>query len=96
MKNENLYTLDKEQLVKIIMDYSMILNLIGGVCVSVSKCHLEKEEAFRRIREYLCDERNHKLYNMYLGDYINYSLGKISIEELREIVLGVNDGRGED
>lgn len=87
-EKENLESLSKEQLIKIIEDWDHQLFYMGCACVDVSKCHLDYEEATEKIRKCLCETDKYKFNDENLGSYIDFQLGKISVEEMRKIVLG--------
>lgn len=87
-EKENLKSLSKEQLIKIIEDWNRQLFYIECICVDVSKCHLDYKEAVDKIRECLCETDKYKFYDKNLAAYIDFQLGKITVEKMREIVLG--------
>lgn len=87
---ENLLKLSREQLVYIIEQYYDACFMISETLVEESKWHIEKKDAIKKIREYLFDTHM-DLYDDHLGEYIDMKQDKISGEEYRRIVLGVED-----
>ena len=94
---KNLENLSKEQLIYIINQLYSFYNGVGNMCLSVSKMHLEPNEAINDIRE-LCNDIQYdvKLRDEHIGDYINMKLGKITPEELRKIILGIDNEENND
>ncbi len=89
-ERRNLESLSKEQLIKIISDWEHEHELMSCVCVSESKWHIESKKAVDKIRDHLTTIYRYDLFDDNLGNYIDLQLGKISGEEYRERVLGVD------
>lgn len=89
-KIENLSKLTKEQLIYLIEQYEDTNFLISDVLVEESKWHIAKDEAIRKIREYML-KGNVDLYNDSLSEFIDMKLGKISSDEYRRITLRIED-----
>lgn len=87
-KKRNLEKLTKEQLIFLIEQYDHINFMIGETLVDESKRHITSEEAVKEIRKYLTESQaKTDLSNEHLDSYIDMEIGKISVEEYREIVL---------
>ena len=94
---ENLENLSKEQLIYIIDQLYSFYKRIGEICVNESKLHLTSKEAIAIIREKSNDiQYDVKLRDEHIGDYINMKLGKITPEELRKIILGIDKEENND
>lgn len=87
-KKRNLEKLTKEQLIFLIEQYDHINFMIGETLVDESKRHITSEETVKEIRKYLTESQaKTNLSNEHLDSYIDMEIGKISVEEYREIVL---------
>ena len=87
-KKKNLEKLTKEQLIYLIGQYDRLNFMIGETLVDESKRHITSEEAVKEIRKYLTESQaKTNLSNEHLDSYIDMEIGKISVEEYREIVL---------
>ena len=93
----NLEKLDKDQLIYIIDQLHSFYFGVGEICLHVSKWDMDPEEAISVIRE-LCNDIQYdtKFRDEHFGDYINMKLGKISKEELRKIILGIDNEENND
>ena len=89
----NIEKLDKDQLIYIIDQLHSLYFGVGEICLRVSKLDIDPEEAISDIRE-LCNDTQYdtKFKDEHFGDYINMKLGKITQEELRKIILGIDEG----
>lgn len=85
-----LMSLDKDQLVKLVADYKRALNIIGEICVDESKGE-DAHKLFQSIRLCLSTFDIYDLNSDNLRHYIDLSMGKITPEKFRSIVLGVED-----
>ena len=84
-KKELLMTLSNEQLIYLIEQMYHSLTMICEVCVDESKCHIESEDAIRKIRDYIYDMPS--AYNETdLKAYIDMKMGKITPQECRKIL----------
>ena len=94
---KNLENLNKEQLIYIIDKFNHLYAIISEICVSESKMHIESKEAIYGIRE-LCNDIQYEvdIKSEHIGDYINMKLGKITPEELRKIILGIDKEENND
>lgn len=94
---KNLETLSKEQLIYIIDQLHSFYFGVGEICLHVSKWEMESEKAISDIRE-LCNDIQYdtKFRDKHFGDYINMKLGKISKEELRKIILEIDEDENND
>ena len=82
---ETLNELSKEQLIYLIEQFYHSQSLIGEVCVDESKQHISSERAVKKIRNRIYDMP--KTYNVgYFKAYLDYEMGKITIEEYRKIL----------
>lgn len=87
-KKKNFEKLTKEQLIYLIGQYDRLNFMIGETLVDESKRHITSEEAVKEIRKYLTESQaKTNLSNEHLDSYIDMEIGKISVEEYREIVL---------
>lgn len=84
----NLQTLSQEQLIKIIEDYKHKEFLISEVLVDESKSHYDSQYAIDKIRCCLSSAPQYKFYDEHLGNYVDLQLGKISMNEYVDIILG--------
>ena len=84
---ELLTTLSNDQLIYFIEQMYHSLFLIGETCTAASKCHIEPEDAIRDIREdiYLFPTFSNE---KKLKDFLDFKMGKITIEEYRKRILG--------
>ena len=82
---ESLYQLSKDQLIHLIDKMDRSLFLIGEVCVEESKQHIESDKAIREIRDSIYQiPRDYD--SAGLAAYLDFSAGKISIEEFRKFM----------
>lgn len=82
---EILNQLSKDQLIYLIEQYYHSQFLISEICVDESKCHISSERAVKKIRNRLYDMPN--TYNVdYFKAYLDYEMGKITIDEYRKIL----------
>lgn len=88
---ENLKFLSKEQLVKLINDFYYACAMTCETLVNVSKCHITETAAIEKIRDNMDILNKYKLADKHLPDRINLELGKITVEEYRDIVLGEDE-----
>ena len=94
---KNLETLSKEQLIYIIDQLYHLYFGVGEICLHVSKCDMDSQEAISDIRE-LCNniQYNTKFRDEHFSDYINMKLGKITPAEYRKIVLEIDKDKYDD
>lgn len=85
----NLQKLSNEQLIQIIKDYRHNEFMIGELLVDVSKHHIDAEDVVEEIRACLNNAPQYKFYDEHLGDYVDLQLEKITPEEYRNIILGI-------
>lgn len=85
-----LKSLDKDQLIKLIEDYKYALNIISEICVNESKGE-DAHSLFTDIRLLLREFDSYDLNSDNLAAEIDLSMGKITPEKFRSIVLGVDD-----
>ena len=82
---EILNELSKDQLIYLIEQYYHSQFLIGEACVEESKQHISSERAVKKIRNRIYDMP--KTYNVdYFKAYLDYEMGKITVEEYRKIL----------
>lgn len=94
---KNLETLSKEQLIYIIDKFDHLYCTVSEICVSESKLHIESKEAVSKIRKQCYDiQFDVDIADENIGDYINMKLEKITPEELRKIVLGIDKDKSDD
>lgn len=78
--------LSKEQLIYLIEQLYDRQFLMGEVCVEESKSHIASDEAVNRIRGYIYDMPS--MHNISsLRAFIDWKMGKITLEEYRDIML---------
>lgn len=82
-----LQSLSKDQLVKLIEDYKYALNIISEICVDESK-GADAHSLFTDIRVCLIELDDYDLNSDNLAAEIDLSMGKITPEKFRSIVLG--------
>lgn len=82
-----LKSLDKDQLVKLIADYKRALNIIDEICVDESKGD-DAHKLFQSIRLCLYTSDIYDLNSDNLAAEIDLSMGRITPEKFRSIVLG--------
>ena len=82
-----LKSLSKDQLVKLIEDYKYALDIIGEICVDESK-GADAHSLFTDIRLLLREFDSYDLNSDNLVAEIYLSMGKITPETFRSIVLG--------
>lgn len=82
-----LQSLSKDQLVKLIEDYKYALDIIGEICVDESK-GADAHSLFTDIRLLLREFDSYDLNSDNLIAEIDLSMGKITPEKFRIIVLG--------
>lgn len=82
-----LKSLSKDQLVKLIEDYKYALDIIGEICVDESK-GADAHSLFTDIRLLLREFDSYDLNSDNLVAEIYLSMGKITPEKFRSIVLG--------
>lgn len=85
-----LKSLDKDQLIKLIDDYKYALNIISEICVNESKGE-DAHSLFTDIRVCLTELDDYDLNSDNLAAEIDLSMGKITPEKFRSIVLGDDD-----
>lgn len=85
-----LKSLDKDQLVKLIADYKRALNIIDEMCVDESKGE-DAHKLFSSIRLCLTTFDIYDLNSDNLRHCIDLSMGKITPEKFRSIVLGEDE-----
>lgn len=83
----HLQSLSKDQLVKLIEDYKYALDIIGEICVDESK-GADAHSLFTDIRLLLREFDSYDLNSDNLIAEIDLSMGKITPEKFRSIVLG--------
>lgn len=82
-----LQSLSKDQLVKLIEDYKYALDIIGEICVDESK-GADAHSLFTDIRLLLREFDSYDLNSDNLVAEIDLSMGKITPEKFRSVVLG--------
>ena len=82
-----LQSLSKDQLVKLLKDYKYALDIIGEICVDESK-GADAHSLFTDIRLLLREFDSYDLNSDNLVAEIDLSMGKITPEKFRSIVLG--------
>lgn len=82
-----LKSLDKDQLVKLVADYKRALDIIDEICVDESKGE-DAHKLFSNIRLCLSTFDIYDLNSDDLQHRIDLSMGKITPEKFRSIVLG--------
>lgn len=83
---DTLKELSKDQLIYLIEQLYDSQFLMGEVCVEESKGHIASNEAVNRIRGYIYDMPN--MHNVSrLKAFIDWKMGKITLEECRDIML---------
>ena len=94
---KNLETLSKEQLIYMIDQLYHLYFGVGEICLHVSKCDMDSQEAISDIRE-LCNNTQYdtKFRDEHFGDYINMKLVKIIPAEYRKIVLEIDKDKNDD
>ena len=85
-----LQSLSKDQLVKLIEDYKYALDIIGEIYVDESK-GADAHSLFTDIRVCLTELDDYDLNSDNLAAEIDLSMGKITPEKFRSIVLGDDD-----
>lgn len=85
-----LKSLDKDQLIKLIEDYKYALNIISEICVDESK-GTDAHSLFTDIRCFLMEFDSYDLNSDNLAAEIDLSMGKITPEKFRSIVLGEDE-----
>ena len=83
----HLQSLSKDQLVKLIEDYKYALDIIGEICVDESK-GADAHSLFTDIRLLLREFDSYDLNSDNLVAEIDLSMGKITPQKFRSIVLG--------
>lgn len=83
----HLQSLSKDQLIKLIEDYKYALNIISEICVDESK-GADAHSLFTDIRVCLIELDDYDLNSDNLAAEIDLSMGKITPEKFRSIVLG--------
>ena len=84
LKKSVLEQLPKEQLVYLIEQLDRSQFLIGEVCVSESKCHIESSKAVDKIRSYLFSMPS--LYDVEdTKNEIAFRMGKMTADEYRKL-----------
>lgn len=83
----HLQSLSKDQLVKLIEDYKYALDIIGEICVDESK-GADAHSLFTDIRLLLREFDSYDLNSDNLVAEIDLSMGKITPEKFRSVVLG--------
>ena len=93
----NLEKLDKEQLIYIIDQLYHLYFGVGEICLHVSKCDMDSQEAISDIRE-LCNDMQYdtKFRDKHFGDYINMKLEKNNTGRIQKIVLGIDKDKSDD
>ena len=82
---EILNELSKDQLMYLIEQFYHSQFLISEIIVDESKRHISSERAVKKIRNRIYDMPN--TYNVdYFKAYLNYEMGKITVEEYRKIL----------
>ena len=82
-----LKSLSNDQLVKLIEDYKYALDIIGEICVDESK-GADAHSLFTDIRLLLREFDSYDLNSDNLVAEIDLSMGKITPEKFRSVVLG--------
>lgn len=82
-----LQSLSKDQLVKLLKDYKYALDIIGEICVDESK-GADAHSLFTDIRLLLREFDSYDLNSDNIIAEIDLSMGKITPEKFRSIVLG--------
>ena len=82
-----LKSLSKDQLVKLVEDYKYALDIIGEICVDESK-GADAHSLFTDVRLLLREFDNYDLNSDNLVAEIDFSMGKITPEKFRSVVLG--------
>ena len=82
-----LKSLSKDHLVKLIEDYKYVLDIIGEICVDESK-GADAHSLFTDIRLLLREFDSYDLNSDNLIAEIDLSMGKITPEKFRSVVLG--------
>ena len=82
-----LKSLDKDQLVKLVANYKRVLDIIDEICVDESKGK-DAHKLFNNIRLCLSTFDIYDLNSDNLRHCIDLSMGKITPEKFRSIVLG--------
>ena len=85
-----LQSLSKDQLVKLIEDYKYALDIIGEICVDESK-GADAHSLFTDIRLLLREFDSYDLNSDSLVAEIDLSMGKITPEKFRSVVLGADN-----
>lgn len=86
----HLQSLSKDQLVKLIEDYKYALDIIGEICVDESK-GADAHSLFTDIRLLLREFDSYDLNSDSLVAEIDLSMGKITPEKFRSVVLGADN-----
>ncbi len=82
-----LQSLSKDQLVKLLKDYKYALDIIGEICVDESK-GADAHSLFTDIRLLLREFDSYDLNSDNLVAEIDLSMGEITPEKFRSVVLG--------
>lgn len=85
IEKECLNELSKEQLIYLIEQMERSLCIIGEVCVSESKMHIDSDKAVNKIRENIYHMPS--LYDpVEVAAYIDMKLENISVDEYRKAI----------
>lgn len=82
-----LKSLSRDQLIKLIEDYKYALDIIGEICVDESK-GADAHSLFTDIRLLLREFDSYDLNSDNLVAEVDLSMGKITPEKFRSVVLG--------